>query len=126
MGCWICGGEHRHHDCDVDKSSMLCNICGMENNHVTAVCLQKFAGSTAAGLPGGRSATPGLQSGMVVMEEKRVKKQSYAQVVVGGALGSAVLLPPSPPPTPPSPHPSQLPAPGGSGLSQRHRPGDSP
>ena len=78
MGCWICGGEHRRDVCDADKSSMFCNICGKENNHVTAVCLQQFAGSTAAGLPGERPATPGLQSGMVAMKERSVKEQSYA------------------------------------------------
>ena len=81
MGCWICGENHRREDCDADKSAMLCNICGKEINHVTKVCLQQFAGSTAAGLPGGRPATPGLQSEMVAMEERRVKKRSYAQVV---------------------------------------------
>ena len=78
MGCWICGGEHRRDVCNEDKSCMLYNICGKENNHVTAVCLQQLAGSTPAGQPAGRPATPGLQSGMVAMEEKRVKKRSYA------------------------------------------------
>ena len=96
MGCWICGEDHRRNLCNADKSSMVCNICGKEQNHVTKVCLQQFSGATVAGQPGGRPPTPGLQSGMVAMEERRVKKCSYAQVVGGG---------PSPPP------PGSLPAP---------------
>ena len=109
MGCWICGGEHRREMCDAEKSAMLCNICGKEASHVTAVCLQQFAGATAAGQPPGRPSTPGFQSGMVAMEERRYKKRSYAQVAGGSALGAAALSPPSPPRPPPSP----LPAPGG-------------
>ena len=97
---------------------MLCNICGKENNHVTAVCLQQFAGTTAAGQPPGRPATPGFQSGMVAMEERRVRKRSYAQVAGGGALGAAAPSSPSPPLPPLSP----LPAPVGSGRSQSSRP----
>ena len=60
MGCWICGGDHRRDLGDADKSSMVCNICGKEQNHITKVCLQQFAGSTVAGQPGGRPPTPGL------------------------------------------------------------------
>ena len=112
----------RREDCGIENSAMLCNICGKENNHVTAVCLQQFASSTAAGLPGGTPAIPGLQSGMVAMEERRVKKRSYAQVVGGGDLGSAGSPPPSPSPTPPSLPASQLLAPGrGGGVSGDYR-----
>ena len=92
MGCWICGGDHRRNVCDADKSCMLFEMCGKEKNHVTAVCLQQFADSTPAGQPGGRLATPGLQSGMVAMEQRRKKKRSYAQVAAGGALGSTTGL----------------------------------
>ena len=59
MGCWICGGDHRRENCDADKSTMKCNICSMENNHVTSVCLQQFADTTASGQPPGRHSTPG-------------------------------------------------------------------
>ena len=78
MGCWICGSDHRRDVCNADKSGMLCEMCGKEKNHVTAVCLQQFADSTPTGQPGGRPATPGLQSGMVAMEQRRMKKRSYA------------------------------------------------
>ena len=97
MGCWICGGEHRREMCDAEKSAMLCNICGKEASHVTAVCLQQFAGATAAGQPPGRPSTPGFQSGMVAMEERRYKKRSYAQVAGGSALGAVTPSSPSPP-----------------------------
>ena len=60
MGCWICAGQHRRDSCDADKSTMVCELCGKEKNHVTAVCLQYFADSSPAGQPGGRPATPGL------------------------------------------------------------------
>jgi hypothetical protein len=42
MGCWVCGGQHRHDNCKVDKSGMICEMCGKEQNHVTAVCLKQF------------------------------------------------------------------------------------
>ena len=87
MGCWICGEEHRRDLCQADRSSMVCNICGRTENHVTKVCLQQFAGATASGQPGGRPPTP--QSGMVVMEERRTKKRSYAQVAGGGRPSSS-------------------------------------
>ena len=86
MGCWICGGQHRRDTCDADKSNMICGLCGREKNHVTAVCLQQFADSTPAGQPGGKPATPGAQSGMVVMEERRTKKRSYAQVAAASVF----------------------------------------
>ena len=58
MGCWICGADHRRENCDADRSTMKCNICSMEKNHVTSVCLQQFADSTASGQPPGRPSTP--------------------------------------------------------------------
>ena len=42
MGCWVCGGQHRHDNCKVDKSGMICEMCGKEQNHVIAVCLKQF------------------------------------------------------------------------------------
>ena len=54
---------------------MKCNICAMEKNHVTSVCLQQCADTTVAGQPGGRSPTPGLQAGMVAMEERVVRNR---------------------------------------------------
>ena len=102
MGCLICGGDHRRDVCDADKSCMLCEICGKEKNHMTAVCLQQFADSTPAGQPGGRLATPGLQSRLVAMEQRRTKIRSYAQVAAGGALGSTDTPSVSPLPQPTS------------------------
>ena len=118
MGCWVCGGQHRRDSCDTEKSKMLCKLCGKENNLVTAVCLQKFADSSPAGQPVGKPATPGIQSGMVVVE---TKKPSYAQVAAAIVVNSTSGLS-SPPP---SPRKLPLPLPGGSKLSstQGHRPG---
>jgi len=68
---------------------MKCNICAKENNHVTAVCLQQFADTTAAGQPSGRPSTSGLQAGMVAMEERRVRKRTYA-LAAGGIASTGV------------------------------------
>ena len=118
IGCWVCWGQHRPYSCDADKSNMLCELCGKEKNHVTAVCLQQFADSSPARQPGGRPATPGIQSGMVPVE---TKKPSYAQVAA--AIVVSFTSGPSFPPPPPLKLP--LPLPGGSELSyaQGHCPG---
>ena len=99
IGCWICGGQHRCDSYDADRSNMLCEMCGKEKSHVTAVCLQQFADSYPAGQPGGRPATPGPgQSGMVAMEERRTKKnRSYAQVVATGVVPATLPHPLSSP-----------------------------
>ena len=68
---------------------------------MTTVCLQQFADSTPAGQPGGRPATPGLQSGMVAMEQRRTKKPSYAQVAADGVVSSTDTSSVSPPPPAP-------------------------
>ena len=88
MGCWLCGGQHRLDSCDADRSNMLCEMCGEEKNHVTAVYLKQFADSSPAGQPGGRPSTPGPgQSRIVAMGERRTKKKrSYAQVVAAGVV----------------------------------------
>ena len=54
MGCWVCGGQHRRDSCDANKSNMICELCGKEKNHVTAVCCLQTAlrqDSPAAGQP---------------------------------------------------------------------------
>ena len=54
MGFWVCGGQHRRDSCDADKSNMICELCGKEKNHVTAVCCLQTAlrqDSPAAGQP---------------------------------------------------------------------------
>ena len=78
------------------KLNMLRELCGKENNLVTAVCLQKFADSSPAGQPVGKPATPGIQSGMVVVE---TKKPSYAQVAAAIVVNFTSGLS-SPPPSP--------------------------
>ena len=102
MGCWCCGGDHRRELCEADKSKMKCNICAMENSHVSSVCLQQFAGA-AVGQPSGRPPTPGLQAGMVALEGRRMRKRTYAQAAGSGSPVSATHSPPpSSIPHPPS------------------------
>ena len=57
IGCWIGGGQHRHDKCEADKSGMICELCGIKKNHVTAVCLRQWTDSSPAGQPGGRPGT---------------------------------------------------------------------
>ena len=57
IGCWICGGQHRRDKCEADKSGMICELCGIKKNHVTAVCLRQWTDSSPAGQPGGRPGT---------------------------------------------------------------------
>ena len=59
-GCWCCGAEHSRSECKADKSNMVCQLCGLEKSHVTAVCLKQWDDQEApAGQPRGRPATRG-------------------------------------------------------------------